>query len=196
MKRFKNEALTDFSEPKNRSLMEDALLKVEGELGKKYPLIIGGTRWKAPEEFKSINPADPDTVVGTFQKADTKAANRAVETAYRVFCHWKYEKPGKRASYLFKMARIMRRRKFELAAWMVYEVGKSWAEADGDVAEAIDFCDFYGREAVRYGGEQPVAQVDRPVRAPERVEQGESRPGRRGVRARRAARGVHALAAR
>ena len=159
MKRFKNEALTDFSNPENRSLMENALLKVEGELGKKYPLIIGGTRWKAPEEFKSINPADPDTVVGIFQKADPDLAHQAIENAFEVFNEWKFVKPAKRASYLFRMARIMRKRKFDLSAWMVYEVGKSWVEADGDVAEAIDFCEFYGREAIRYGGDQPLTKI-------------------------------------
>jgi len=159
MKRFKNEALTDFTDPKNRALMEEALSKVEDELGKKYPLIIGGTRWKAPEEFKSINPADPDTVVGTFQKADPDLARQAIENAFEVFKDWKFVKPAKRASYLYRMARIMRKRKLELAAWMVFEVGKSWVEADADVAEAIDFCEFYGREAERYGADQPLTRI-------------------------------------
>jgi 1-pyrroline-5-carboxylate dehydrogenase len=159
MKRFKNEALTDFSDPKNRSLMEDALGGVEAELGKKYPLIIGGTRWKAPEEFKSMNPADPETVVGTFQKADPDLARQAIENAFEVFNDWKFVKPSKRASYLYRMARVMRKRKMELAAWMVFEVGKSWVEADADVAEAIDFCEFYGREAERYGADQPLMRI-------------------------------------
>jgi len=82
-----------------------------------------------------------------------------VDTAFKIFDQWRFVSPLRRASYLFSMARIMRRRKFELAAWMVLEVGKSWAEGDADVAEAIDFCEFYGREALRYGGDQPVAQI-------------------------------------
>jgi 1-pyrroline-5-carboxylate dehydrogenase len=159
MKKFKNEPLTNFKAPKNQALMKKALRKVERQLGKEYPLVVGGKRLKLRQKFKSINPADGESVIGVFQKADTETALKAVETAYRTFCKWRFEPPSRRASYLFKMARIMRRRKFELAAWMVFEVGKSWVEADADVAEAIDFCDFYGREAIRYGGEQPVAQI-------------------------------------
>ena len=159
MKKFKNEALTDFSKPRNRAAMEKAVAKVERELGKSYSIIIGGKRRKAASTFKSLNPADPSQVIGVFQKADAKLANQAVATAFKTFSDWKFVSASKRASYLFRMANIMRRRKFELAAWMVFEVGKSWAEADGDVAEAIDFCDFYAREALRYGGEQPVLQI-------------------------------------
>jgi 1-pyrroline-5-carboxylate dehydrogenase len=159
MKKFKNEALTDFSKPRNRAAMKKAIAKVERELGRTYSIIIGGKRRKAPGTFKSLNPADPSQVIGVFQKADAKLANQAVETAFKTFSDWKFESAARRASYLFRMANIMRRRKFELAAWMVFEVGKSWPEADGDVAEAIDFCDFYAREALRYGGEQPVLQI-------------------------------------
>ncbi len=159
MKRFKNEALTDFSKPRNKAAMGKAVARVERELGRSYSIIIGGKRRKAPDTFKSINPADQSQVIGVFQRANAKLANEAVETAFKTFSEWKFVSASKRASYLFRVARIMRKRKFELAAWMVFEVGKSWAEADGDVAEAIDFCDFYAHEALRYGGEQPVGQI-------------------------------------
>jgi len=159
MKRFKNEPLTDFSKAKNRKAMEKALSKVESELGKEYPLIIGGKRKKISGKFVSIDPSDPSRALGVFQKADPKTAKQAVDAALKAFETWRFVKASKRASYLFKMARIMRRRKLELAAWMVYEVGKSWVEADADVAEAIDFCDFYGREAIRYAGDQPLTRI-------------------------------------
>ena len=159
MKPFRNEQLTNFRSPKNRSLMERALKKVERSLGKEYPIIIGGKRIRTRAKFKSINPANPDEVIGVFQKADSKVAIKAIETALKTFEWWRFEKPERRAGYLFKMAKIMRRRRLELAAWMVYEVGKSWAEADADVAEAIDFCEFYGREAIRYGGPQPITHI-------------------------------------
>ena len=159
MKPFRNEQLTNFRSPKNRSLMERALKKVERSLGKEYPIIIGGKRIRTRARFKSINPANPDEVIGVFQKADSKIAIKAIETALKTFEWWRFEKPERRAGYLFKMAKIMRRRRLELAAWMVYEVGKSWAEADADVAEAIDFCEFYGREAIRYGGPQPITHI-------------------------------------
>lgn len=159
MKKFKNERLTNFKNARNRRSMEKAIRKVERQLGREYPLIIGGKRIKIGNKFKSINPANPDILVGKFQKADSEVAGQAVEIAFEAFNEWKFATPARRASCLFKMARIMRRRKLELAAWMVYEVGKSWVEADADVAEAIDFCEFYGREALRYGGDQPVTQV-------------------------------------
>ena len=159
MRRFTNEPLTDFSRAKNRRAMERALRKVEAELGKEYPLIIGGKRKRIRSKFTSIDPSDPGRVLGVFQKADPKTAEQAVDAALKAFEKWRFVKASKRASYLFKMARIMRKRKLELAAWMVYEVGKSWVEADADVAEAIDFCDFYGREAIRYAGDQPLTRI-------------------------------------
>jgi 1-pyrroline-5-carboxylate dehydrogenase len=159
MKRFRNEPLTDFSKPKNRALMEKALRKVEKEFGKSHSLIINGKKRKAGSTFKSICPSDPDLVIGTFAKADPKLANEAVESAYETFQTWKNEKPSRRAAYLVKTAGIMRKRKLELAAWMVYEEGKPWLEADADVAEAIDFCEFYAREALRYAGDQPLVNI-------------------------------------
>lgn len=159
MKPFRNEKITDFGLDKNRLLMTEALKKVRRSFGKEYPLIIGGRRLRTQQKFNSINPSKPDEVVGTFQQADESIAVEAIAKAAKAFEQWRFEKPDKRASYLFKMAEIMRRRRFELAAWMVYEVGKPWTEADADVAEAIDFCQFYGREAIRYGKPQPVIQI-------------------------------------
>jgi 1-pyrroline-5-carboxylate dehydrogenase len=159
MKRFRNEPLTDFSKPGNRALMEKAIRKVERQLGRKYSIIIGGKKRTSKKTWDSINPSDPDVVVGTIAKASARQANEAVENAYAKFQTWKNEKASVRAKYLFKMAAIMRKRKMELAAYMIFEVGKSWVEADADVAEAIDFCEFYGREALRYAGEQPLTKI-------------------------------------
>jgi 1-pyrroline-5-carboxylate dehydrogenase len=153
---FKNEPLTDFSTPVNQQKMLDALKLVAGEFGREYDLIIAGKPVKTADKFHSYNPSEKDEVVGTFAKAGAKEANRAIEAAYAAFEWWRYTPADERAGYLFRAATIMRRRKLELAAWMVFEVGKNWVEADADVAEAIDFLEFYGREALRYGGEQPV----------------------------------------
>jgi len=159
MKRFRNEPLTDFSKPRNRAAMERALKKVEQALGRKYSIIIGGKKRTSRKSWNSVSPSDPGVIIGTVAKASARQAGEAVETAYMKFQTWKYEKASVRANYLFKMARIMRKRKLELAAYMVYEVGKSWVEGDADVAEAIDFCDFYGREALRYAAEQPLTRI-------------------------------------
>jgi 1-pyrroline-5-carboxylate dehydrogenase len=154
---FKNEPLSDFARPESQQQMLEALKLVERELGKEYDLIIGGKRIRAEEQFKSCNPAEKNQVVGVFAKAGEGDARRAVEAAYETFnTSWRFPPAKARAGYLFRAAGIMRRRRFEMAAWMVYEVGKSWIEADGDVAEAIDFLEFYGREALRYDEPQPV----------------------------------------
>ena len=93
-----------------------------------------------------------------FQKGNAEIARHAIETAVSAFETWKGVTPKKRAEYLFKAAKEMRNRRFELNAIMILEVGKSWAEADADTAEAIDFLEFYGREMLRYGEDHPVVK--------------------------------------
>ena len=159
MKQFRNEPCTDFSKPAVRRLADRAIIKVESELGKEYPIVIGGKTVEAREKFRSICPADPQRVVGIFQKADAAIARDAVEAAFAAFQDWRFEKPAKRAAVLFKAARIMRSRRFELAAWMAFEVGKTRPQADGEISQAIDFLEFYGREALRYAGEQPLTRI-------------------------------------
>lgn len=150
MKDFRNEPFTDFTKRKNANKFREALAKVHNELNKEYPLIIGGEKIFTEDKISSINPSNTTETVGRVSKANPEMANRAIETAYAKFDEWKRIPAKKRANYLFKAAKIMRKRKFEFAAWMVYEVGKNWAEADGDVAEAIDFMEFYAREMLRY----------------------------------------------
>ncbi len=153
---FKNEPLTDFTQAANIQAMETAIAKVSSQLGQTYPLIIGGERVMTAATFESINPSDPEQVIGRFAKADADLVDRAVRAADDAFRTWRYTPPEVRARYLFHAAALMRRRKHEFNAWLVYEVGKSWAEADADTAEAIDFLEFYGREMLRLGGPQPL----------------------------------------
>ena len=159
IKPFKNESLTDFSKPANRKAMETALANVKAYLGKEYPLIIGGEEIRTDDKLKSINPSRPSEVVGLFSKANPDLAKKAVETAARKFEEWKWVAPKKRADYLFKAAKLMRRRKHEFSAVMIYEVGKTWPEADADTAEAIDFLEFYAREMLRYSAKQPITKI-------------------------------------
>ena len=156
---FKNEAFTDFSQPKNRQAMEEALAKVRSEFGREYPLIIGGEKITTPDKIRSLDPSDPSRVVGVFQKATPELADRAVEAASKAFASWKRVPAAERVECLFRAADILRRRKFEFSAWVTFEVGKTWPEADGDVAETIDFCEFYGREMLRLAGPQPLTPI-------------------------------------
>ncbi|MEM8530085.1 MAG: L-glutamate gamma-semialdehyde dehydrogenase [Chloroflexota bacterium] len=156
---FRNEPFTDFSQPENAEAMRRALEQVRAELGKTYPLVIGGEHITTEQTIASHNPAKPDEIVGKTASATVEMANRAIATATESFKTWRQVAPEERAQYIFKAAAELRRRKFEMAAWLVYEVSKSWAEADGDVAEAIDFCEFYAREMLRLAGPQPVHQM-------------------------------------
>ena len=158
-KPFKNEPLTDFSRPANRNAMEKSLIKVKTMLGKDYPLVIGEAGMYTKDKFTSINPSRPSEVVGIFSRANPDLANQAIETAAEKFDEWKWVDPKKRAEYLFKAARLMRQRKHEFSAVMIYEVGKTWPEADADTAEAIDFLEFYAREMLRYSGKQPITKI-------------------------------------
>jgi len=156
---FTNEPLVDFSNPENRRAMEEALKKVAGELGREYPIYIAGEKVETPEKVRSTNPSRPEQVVGVFQKATIELARRAVEEAHRTFERWKGVPAEERAECLFRAADILRHRKFEMSAWLCYEVGKTWPEADADVAETIDFAEFYGREMLRLAGPQPLTPV-------------------------------------
>lgn len=156
---YVNTPLLDFSKPENARAQEEALRQVESEFGRTYPLIIGGERRQTAETFASINPARPDQVVARFAKADIEEANQAVTAAWETFQTWQYTSASERAAYLFEAARLMRERRCYFNAVMIYEVGKSWVEADADTAEAIDFLEFYGREALRYAEPQPLTRI-------------------------------------
>ena len=156
---FRNEPFTDFSKEENAQAMRDAIEKVKDQLGREYPLVIGGERLTTGDTLDSYNPANRTQLVGRFHKATKELANQAVEKAAEAFQTWKDTPAAERAALLFRAAAIMRERKHELSAWMIHEVAKTWPEADGDTAEAIDFCEFYGREMLRYAGEQPLVQI-------------------------------------
>lgn len=155
---FKNEPFTDFSKPENAAAMEAAIAKVRSELGREYPIVIAGKNLALDAKFSSYNPANKTEVIGVFSEgdADTALVEQAINAASEAFKSWRNVDAAVRAEYLFKIAAIMRERKHELSAWMVFEVSKTWAEADGDTAEAIDFCEFYGREMLKWSAEQPI----------------------------------------
>jgi 1-pyrroline-5-carboxylate dehydrogenase len=157
---FRNEPFTDFGKEENARAMRAALDKVKGQLGRDYPLVIGGERIMTGRTFESLNPAKKTEVVGRFQKATEELARHAVENASETFKTWRNTSAGERADLLFRVAALLRERKHEMSAWMIYEVGKSWPEADGDTAEAIDFCEFYAREMLRYAGPQPLTKIE------------------------------------
>lgn len=157
---FRNEPFTDFTRHENVHAMREALRRVREMLGHEYELVIGGERLRTQGKIVSHNPARPAQVVGVHQKAGVEHADQAVKAALRAYETWQYTPAEERAALLLHAAEIIRERKFEFCAWLVYEVGKNWAEADADVGETIDFLEFYAREALR------LARATTPIQYP------------------------------
>jgi 1-pyrroline-5-carboxylate dehydrogenase len=157
---FKNEAIKNFTDPADAAAMQAALARVKARFGESYPLVIGGKKIETEKKIRSINPANPDEVVGVISSASKAQALEAIEAATAAFESWKRVPMPERAQYLFKAAELLRQRRFDYDALLTLEVGKSWPESDGDTAEAIDFLEFYAREAVRYAEPHPVVPME------------------------------------
>jgi 1-pyrroline-5-carboxylate dehydrogenase len=156
MKAFVNEGYLDFTKPAIAAKQRAAVDAVRKSFGKEYPNIIGGKRVTTKAKTISINPSATSEKVGIFQKSGAEDAEKAMKAALKAFEDWKTVPMKKRAAVLFKAANIMRRRRLEINAWMISEVGKGYLEADADTCEAIDFLEFYGRDALRLAGPQPI----------------------------------------
>jgi 1-pyrroline-5-carboxylate dehydrogenase len=156
---FVNEPFVDFAKRENRAAMEAALKKVASEFGREYAMYIAGQEVTTTEKMRSTNPSHPSQVIGVFQKASAEQANQAVEAAHKYFDIWKRTAAQDRVNSIFRAAQIIRERKFELAALVCYEVGKTWPEADADIAETIDFLEFYGREMLRLAEPQQLTPM-------------------------------------
>jgi len=139
--------------------MRAAIEKVRGQLGREYDLIIDGRPGRTSEKIRSFNPARPSEVIGVHQKAGREHVQPAMEAALAAFESWKKVPVQQRADLLIRTADILRKRKPEFNAWMVLEVGKNWDEAEADTCEAIDFCEFYARLALRMDQAEPAVQL-------------------------------------
>lgn len=153
---YRPEPYVNFAESKPREEILKALKLVESQLGQSYPLRIGDKKIETSDTIKSVNPAEYETAVGFVSKANRDQAEQAIQAAQEAFKTWSRVDPETRARVLFKAAAIMRRRIYELTAWMCFEESKSWIEGYADVCETIDFLEFYGREMIRLGGPQEV----------------------------------------
>lgn len=156
---FVNEPYTDFKLPENRAKMEAALAKVRTSLGREYELLIDGERIRTEAKLVSTNPANAAEVIGIHQKATPELASRAIETAYQNFKTWSRTPVESRVEMIFRVAALIRERKFEFNAWLCVEAGKTWPEAEAETAEAIDFCEYYGREMLRMSNPPAMVQL-------------------------------------
>jgi 1-pyrroline-5-carboxylate dehydrogenase len=157
---FKNEVIKTFRDPADAAAMQAALASVRARFGEHYPLVIDGKKVETEKKIRSLNPSNPNEVVGLTSSASKDQAREAIAAAAAAFEGWKRTPADERAGFLFKAAELLRQRRFEYDALLTLEVGKNWPEADGDIAEAIDFLEFYAREALRYAQPQPVVPID------------------------------------
>ena len=151
---FQNEPPTDFAREASRAAMREALAEVREQLGRTYPAVVNGKPLPVVKTLDSVNPSRKAEVIGKAAAATVEQANMAVAAALAAFDGWRDTPVEERAALLRRVAGQFRRRRFELCAWIVLETGKPWREADGDVAEAIDFCDYYAIEGVKLQSEQ------------------------------------------
>ena len=156
---FVNEPLSDFSKSTVQQQAESALQKVREELGRTYPLWIGGQNRESGEWIDSTSPNDVRILVGRAAKGTVALAEEALQAANDAFESWSRTPALERSRYLLKAASVMRRRKMELSAWEVLEIGKTWDEADADVAEAIDFLEYYARQMIEIDRPAELVQV-------------------------------------
>ena len=153
---FRNEPVKTFADAASREAMSAAIEAERKKFGTAYDLVIDGKKVKGGKQFASRNPARPSEIIGMVQSATPDQARAAIEAADRAFRRWSKTPPDKRAAVLFRAAEAVRRRRYEFDALLVLEVGKTWVEADGDVAEGIDFLEYYGREMLRYAQPHPI----------------------------------------
>jgi 1-pyrroline-5-carboxylate dehydrogenase len=156
---FINEPFFDFTKEDNARKMRAAIERVRGQLGREYDLIIGGQHVKTTDKIRSLNPSKPSQVVGIHQKAGKEHVEPAMTAALKAFKTWSRTPIEERAALLFRTADLLRERKMDYMAWLVFEVSKNWGEADADISEAIDFCEFYAREALRFAKAEPPVQM-------------------------------------
>ncbi|MGZ4161227.1 MAG: L-glutamate gamma-semialdehyde dehydrogenase [Neobacillus sp.] len=153
---YTHEPFTNFADEKNKKAFQDSLAFVQSQLGKDYPVVIGGEEISTDKKIVSINPANKEEVIGTVSMASQELAEKAMQAALATFETWKNWKPEHRANILFRAAAILRRRKHEFSSYLVKEAGKPWKEADADTAEAIDFIEYYGRQMMKIKDGMPV----------------------------------------
>lgn len=153
---FRNEPELDFGDPEHVATFQEALLRVKQRMGRTCPLIIGGDEVMTTETFTSVLPADPHQVFATVAHATTDQAIEAIDVACATFEDWRRVAPHDRIHYLLKAAQVIRHRRPDFSATLVYEVGKSWAEADREVCEVIDLLEYYARQMTRLTNPAPT----------------------------------------
>ena len=157
--RFKNEPICDYSLDANVKAAERAIAALEAGLGGYHPAVIGGRSVETEKSIVSLCPALPDRVVGRAASCTRAHVDEAIAEAQKAFASWARTDPEIRAETLMKLAALIRRDRFDFLALLSYEIGKDWYEADAEIAEAIDFCEYYARLALKHFQYQPLTRI-------------------------------------
>ena len=156
---FVNETVSTFSKPEEAAAARAAMKKIRAEFGREYELWIGGKSHKTGDLLTSVNPSNPSEIVGKHHKATAELAKLAIEDVHAYFPEWSKTPVEERVELAARVPEIIRKRKLEFDAWLVAEAGKTWYEADADVSEAIDFCEYYARQMQRMAKPDPLVQM-------------------------------------
>lgn len=156
---YANETYTDFTVPANQQRQQEAITAIRGELGRQYDNWIAGRATQTGQWLDSVNPSQPSELIGRHAKANAHQARLAVEDAHEFFPKWAATPVEQRVDIIVKTAALLRTRKSEFNAWLILESGKSFAEAEADTAEAVDFCEYYARQMLRYASPDPIVQM-------------------------------------
>src|SRR5437588_7567397 len=148
---FRNSPLVNFVYKESQEQMQAALRDVRNRFGRKFPLVINAAKIWTDKLTPSVNPSAPNEIVGYAAEAGIPEAERAVKAARDAFGKWSRTPFEERARLLERAADILERRRYELSAVEVFEVGKPWNEADADIREAVDFCRFYAEQMRQIG---------------------------------------------
>lgn len=156
---FENEAMADFTIAEAREAFPLAIARIREHAGRQVPLFIGGREVTTSTTLPSYNPADTSEILGLVHQAGVAEIDQAIEAAKAARDPWRATAPAQRAQYLFKAADHMRRNIYDMSALQVLEVGKQWDQAYADLAEAIDFLEYYGREMIRLGSPRRMGRA-------------------------------------
>jgi 1-pyrroline-5-carboxylate dehydrogenase len=156
---FRNEAYRDFSQPEHRTAMEAALRRVRSEFGRTYPIRLGASALETGDFVQSRNPSRPSEIVGIHHKATPEIAQAAIESAFDFFPQWAAMPVEQRVELTVRAADLIRQRKDDFNAWLIYEAGKNWNEAEADTCEAIDFLEYYARQMAKLANPDSLVQM-------------------------------------
>ena len=157
---YRQEPFLDTKNPEVIAQYKAALESVRAKIGQKIPLVIGADRIFTDDVISSVNPCKTSEIIGLASSASAEHANQALEVAWKAFDSWKHTSAEHRANVLLRVAQILRERRLEFDALLTLEVGKNFWEAEGELTEAVDFLEFYARQALKFA--EPLEMLQMP----------------------------------